>query len=80
MICSAPCILVTLLEFFVCLVLGETPATLPYAMMLGFAALFLLPIGLASLILVIFAKRSRGLCLGLSTIYFGGWAVLFLFM
>jgi hypothetical protein len=77
MICSAPCILVTILELPVVLV--HNPDTVAYAMLLGFAALGLLPVALASLVLVIFAKRHENLCLGLSVIYFAGWAAMLLF-
>ncbi len=79
MICAAPCIAVTLLEYFVFFVLGQRPETVEYAMLLGFVALCLLPVALASMVLVIFAKQRQGLCLGLSCVYFAGWAALFAF-
>jgi hypothetical protein len=80
MICAAPCIAVTVLEVLVCFVLGPSPRMLPYAMILAYAALGLLPVALTSLILVLFVKRRQGLCLSLSAIYFVGWAVLLFFI
>ena len=79
LVCGIPCCLVTLAAVLLCFAIPHSEPTWETVMLLGSISLCLSPLAIAAVAFSAFAASRRGLCFGVSTAYFVGWAVILLF-